>query len=191
MWQQVRTACLTGFLFLSLSTCPSYLHAFLPRLPSLFPELPSRSHLLHPLPPHPRPLPPLRPPRRQLVTVAWAMGALKLGSLITERLWGAMEAALLSQEASFNFSSTPLFLFGAARMQLVPSGAPLPPPPLLPLLPPARLLGVVPRCFLLRVGAPPSTNVCLPMPTPHTPLAPAAVAAFLLLLLQRMCCACC
>lgn len=60
---------------------------------------------------------------RQLVTAVWAMGALQIGSLVTERLWESVDAAVRQQADSFNFSSTPLFLFGAARMQLPPSGA--------------------------------------------------------------------
>ncbi|EFN57273.1 expressed protein [Chlorella variabilis] len=58
---------------------------------------------------------------RQLVTVVWAIGALSLGSLVTERLWERLGAAVLAQEEDFNFSSAPFFLFGAARLQLPPT----------------------------------------------------------------------
>lgn len=34
---------------------------------------------------------------RQLVTAVWAMGALQLGGLVTDRLWNAIEAAVLQQ----------------------------------------------------------------------------------------------
>ncbi|KAL4433985.1 hypothetical protein ABPG75_000426 [Micractinium tetrahymenae] len=58
---------------------------------------------------------------RQLVTTVWSMGALQIGPLLTERLWASVEQALQRQADDFNFSSAPLFLFGAARMGMSPS----------------------------------------------------------------------
>lgn len=58
---------------------------------------------------------------RQLVTIVWSMGALQIGQLLTDRLWGLIEVAVQKQAPDFNFSSAPLFLFGSARMGLAPS----------------------------------------------------------------------
>ena len=41
-----------------------------------------------------------RAPRRQLVTAVWAMGALQIGSLVTERLWDSIERQVLKQASA-------------------------------------------------------------------------------------------
>jgi hypothetical protein len=54
--------------------------------------------------------------------MVWALGALQLGELVTERLWDGIDARLLMQEEQLNFSSAPFYFFGAARLQMAPSG---------------------------------------------------------------------
>lgn len=95
-----------------------------PHVPALnFPCLPPGPLPRFSRPAPGRPLPhPHALPRRQLVTTVWSMGALQIGPLLTDRLWAAIEGALLTQADHFNFSSAPLFLFGAARMGITPSG---------------------------------------------------------------------
>ena len=57
------------------------------------------------------------------MSTVWAMGALQVGDLLPRSLWGDIERTVGTQGQQFNFSSAPLFLFGAARMQMPLSGA--------------------------------------------------------------------
>eukprot|EP00887_Chlorella_sp_A99_P003638 scaffold7.g3638.t1 len=57
---------------------------------------------------------------RQLVTTAWALGALQCGDIVTERFWQALEAGVYRTRSDLLSTSMPLFLFGCARLGLKP-----------------------------------------------------------------------